>query len=503
MVRKGRSGWLVFLALALGGVAASLFFPHLGAEPLFGDEAIHALVARESAQRDDWLPLTYDGSLYLAKPPLKILAVAWLFDRFGASELNARVLDAALGVATVVLVFLIGTRLWSAAEGALAALLLATAESYVFDHGVRSGVQDSALVFLLTAGIGLYFVAREPGEPPRRWPLAASGLALGLAALVKGAAAALALPVLAAWELARGRDARGVRGGRGALAGLAGITLLALACYGVWLVAADSWSDGKILSFLYRDVWVRVSESIDPTHVHGPAFYPLQLASDFGWWLLALVPALVALVRRPEEAGPADRKTGRDGLLLALLWAGVMLALLSLSRSKLPWYLYPAYPGVALVLARGTGEAVRWAARVRVPARALAVVLAALAAFGVWQRVERVRERLDDEPRVVHAERYARVIAELPRAEVVIARRAPLRAWDLYYLAPLARRTNRLPEVVREPAPGLCRFLVRRDREPPAGVVARPPVPALPLAPGESDRSLWLLDLDVCLPVWL
>ncbi|HLE84464.1 MAG TPA: hypothetical protein VJG13_09000, partial [Thermoanaerobaculia bacterium] len=40
-------GWLAAAAgaLAVAAVAASLYFPRLGEAPLFGDEAIHALVA--------------------------------------------------------------------------------------------------------------------------------------------------------------------------------------------------------------------------------------------------------------------------------------------------------------------------------------------------------------------------------------------------------------------------------------------------------------------------
>lgn len=492
-------GWLAAAAgaLAVAAVAAALFFPRLGEAPLFGDEAIHALVARESAERDGLLPPTYDSRPYLAKPPLKILAVAWIFDRFGASELHARVLDAGFGVATVVVVFLFGRRLWGGWVGALAALLLATAERYVFDHGVRSGVQDSALVLLVTVGLALYFLRPRAA----RLPLAASGLAFGLATLVKGAAAALALPVLGAWELVRGRRQDGTRAGfRDGARDLAVVASLALACYLVWVAAAWSWSEGTIFSRLYRDTVSRAVESLDPSHVHGPAFYPLQLAADFGPWLLALLPAL--LVLRPgggPERAEGDGRLDRDGLAFAGLWALVLLALLSLSVSKLPWYLYPAYPALGLVLARGVAEAVRRARRVPL----LAPALVALVLVGLWQRLDGVRSRLEEEPRPVTAQRYAAAIAGLPDARLLMDRRLELRAWELYYLAPLAERPWRLPPDFRAGSPGVCRLLLWRWPWAPGHVETRGPVPALPLAsPGEEPRA-WLLDLDRCLPPWL
>jgi 4-amino-4-deoxy-L-arabinose transferase-like glycosyltransferase len=492
-------------ALAVGAAAAALFFPRLGEAPLSGDEAIHALVARESAEpgRESFLPPLYKGRPYVAKPPLKILAVAWIFDRFGPSELHARVLDPVFGVATVVLVFLFGSRLWGPWTGALAALLLATAQSYLFDHGVRSGVQDSAFVFLLTAALGLYFLHREWGRPVLL--LVAAGGALGLAALVKGAAAALALPVLAGWELARARRPGGLRDGVKAFSVVAA---LALGSYLVWVAAAYSWSEGRSLSKLYRDTVTRVTESIDPSHVHGPGFYPRQLAADFGSWLLAAVPAVLVMVpgagrqagRRGlgDPAAESDR-LDREGLAFAGLWALVLLAVLSLSVSKLPWYLYPAYPAISLVLARGTAEAVRRAGRAPV----LAVVLVALVLLGLWRRVEAVRSRLEEEPRVVKAKLYAEAIAELPHARLIIDRRVKFRAWQMYYLAPLGERPWAVPADVRTPSPGVCRFLLWRVRWAPGHVEARHPVRALPLDRIGEGSQPWLLDLDRCLPSWL
>ena len=509
-------------ALAVAAVAAALFFTDLGEAALIGDEAIHAQVARESAApgRESFLPPLYAGRPYTAKPPLKILAVAWIFDRFGVSELNARVLDAGFGVATVVLVFLFGSRLWGPATGALAALLLATAENYVFDHGVRSGVQDSALVLLLTAGLFLYFLGREPGGVGergrrRRLLLVASGLAIGLAALVKGAAAALVFPVLAVWELALLRRSGGPRV---AVRALATVVLLALCCYLVWFAAAWSWIERGLLSRLYRDTVTRATESIDPGHVHGPLYYPLELAADFGPWLLAALPALLVLLpgglraagRRAETASAEGQdhlgredstrfgRLDRDGLAFVWIWVLVLLAVLTLSVSKLPWYLYPAYPALCLVLARGAVEAVRRTRR----APLIAAIVAALLLVELGLRLGAVRSRLVEEPRPVKVKLYAEAIAALPRTRLVVDRQVDLRAWEMFYLAPLGDRPWRLPPDLRTPSPGVCRFLLWRLRWAPGHVEASRPVRALPVS-GSSEREVWLLDLDHCMPLWL
>jgi len=104
----------------------------------------------------------------------------------------------------------------------------------------------------------------------------------------------------------------------------------------------------------------------------------------------------------------------------------------------------------------------------------------------------------------VTAEIYADAIAELPGARLLIDRRLELRAWELYYLAPLAERPWRLPPDFRAGSPGVCRLLLWRGRWAPGHVETEGSVPALPLAvPGENEPRAWLLDLDRCLPPWL
>lgn len=491
-------------ALLVAAIASALFFHRLGESSLHGDEALHAQVARESAERDGWLPPTYSGRPYVNKPPLKILAVAWIFGRFGVSELHARVLDAAFGVATAVVVFLFGRRLWGAAAGALAALLLITAEHYVFAHGVRAGVQDSALVLATTLTLALYFLYRERrrGGGRRGWPLLLSaGIAAGCGGLVKGPVIGLALAVVAAWELAPL-----LRGRRPRLAGLGVLTVLAAAPYLAWLAAANEWTGGRLGRLLYQELVVRNTAGLDPGHLHGPLFYPSVLGDDFGLWLLALLPALVALTRWRAPQAPAlatapdEAARDRRAVSFVGLWAALLLAIPSLSPSKLSWYIYPAYPALALLCARGTAEAVRRAGR----SRLLAAALVALVAFGLWQRVDSVRERAGREPWVIPAHRYARAIADLPAFLLIVEPHPGYRPWDLFYLRPLGTRRRRLPPAIMRPIPNVCRFLVRGSREVPPGVVIerQPEFAARPLGDGGEPRG-FLLDLDACIPVWI
>ncbi len=495
------------LLLLLTGLAAHLFFRRLGAADLRGDEAIHAVVAREAAGRDPasapWWALTYDGNPYTSKPPAKLLAEAWIFRRFGASELHARVLDAAFGVATVALALLFGARVWNLRVGAAAALLLVGAPHYVLDHGVRSGVQDSALVFLIAAWLVLYFEARE--SEARRGPLlAGAAVAAALAWLVKGPAAAPAFVLLVAYELAR-RHLAG-DGGRHARAPLL-VSLAGPVAYLAWFLAVLRRVGGSAARTLFDDVVVRATEGLDPSHLHGPSYYLRTLGTDFGLWWLAALPAL-ALLAWAWVRGRRARGADLDlrGLAFVALWGAGWVAIFTLSSSKRAWYLYPAYPAFALLLGRGLDEVVRRSLGLlrvgRVPLAALVVAVAMAAGLAV--RAQHMDEQLAAQrPPQVPARRLARAFAQLPHPWVLRRPKAGLAAWDLYYLGPfLGERRYRIPKAFRDPAAGTCRFLVQDTPWPPGSVEAKPRPPAIALGFAQGDDA-WILDLDHCLPPWV
>jgi 4-amino-4-deoxy-L-arabinose transferase-like glycosyltransferase len=73
-------------------------------------------------------------------------------------------------------------------------------------------------------------------------------------------------------------------------------------------------------------------------------FYPLAMLVGFFPWSVFLVPTLLALIsgwRRYDERRP--------GYLLACCWIGVYVVLFSCARTKLPSYVTPCYPALALL----------------------------------------------------------------------------------------------------------------------------------------------------------
>jgi 4-amino-4-deoxy-L-arabinose transferase-like glycosyltransferase len=330
------------LLLAL---CAALLLLRLGATPLLGpDEPRYTRVAVEMARSGDLVTPTLQGEAWLEKPVLFYWLAAAAFRTLGETEAAAR-LPAVL--ATLLLIFstsLVGARLYGAGAGLFAGLVCGTS-LLMFAYG-RAASMDMLIAAPVTAAVGL-FGLRLLGIAGR-FAVPAAWLVMGVATLAKGPLGLL-LPglVVVAWAALR-RDV-GVL--RIALLSPAG-WLLFLLVAGPWyalVLQAQGWA--FVDTFLLGHNLQRFTSTI---HRHpGPFYYylPVLLAGLFPWSGL-LVPAV-------RETHPRHAKED----LFVLVWLLGPLAFFSLAGSKLPGYILPCVPPLALLVGRAahrlaTGEAV-------------------------------------------------------------------------------------------------------------------------------------------------
>ncbi len=182
LIRKHQSTLLLFGVLA---VAAGLIFFRLDRADLQTDGAVYSLRAlgyldylntplqsaplQWYASPPWWTRLSFHDA-----PPLVFLIQFFFFSVLGESTLVARIPGAFAGVGSVILVGLIGRRLWGNAAGQLAALLIST--SALFVSAAREPYLESVEVFFILLSVWVFTRAvREP----RWWP--AWGIAAGLA----------------------------------------------------------------------------------------------------------------------------------------------------------------------------------------------------------------------------------------------------------------------------------------------------------------------------------
>ena len=294
------------------------------------DEGRNAEVAREMVQSRDFLVPHLDGLPYLDKPVVYFAAAAVAMEALGPTETAARLPALLFTIASVVLVAWWARRRWGGDAGWIAGVALATMPLVL--AFARETIFDSTLAFFLTLAI----LAFAEDRPVLAWA------AIGLGGLTKGPVA-IAVPLLAVvpWALLTGRSVARLFDWRGLLA----FALVALP----WFFAVTARHPEFPEYAFVRETLQRVT-----THgFHRTApfwFYvPIVLVGSFPW----VVPALSGLGRWRWIWEARTVNAAAQEALLLLCWMAGPLLMFSLDQSKLPHYVLPLLPAVALAAARG------------------------------------------------------------------------------------------------------------------------------------------------------
>ncbi len=348
-----RSQAVVCACAALG--AAVLYLAPIGARGLVGpDEPRYASIAREMAASGDWITPVLWGEPWFEKPVLLYWMGAAAY-ALGLEEFT-RVPTALLSLGFLGFFYRLVRRRFGAEEARAAALILATSAGWVAFSDI-GGFDLLLSAFTGAALLCLLPWIDDPAE--KRTALPAFGALLGLAVLSKGLAApAIAflalLPLL--WETPRrALDLAGPRT-------LLPFALVALPWYGACLAR-----NGR--AFFSEFLWKHHVERFFTSsleHVQ-PFWFYLPVTVLF---LLPWTPLLATL--RPAEIA-ADRR-----LRFLAAWAGGLLLLFSVAVNKLPGYVLPALPPLAILLAVGW---VRRPSRLAALAAAASLLLIPLAAL--------------------------------------------------------------------------------------------------------------------------
>lgn len=334
----------LLLLLLLPGV---LLYPALGFALFEPDESRYAQLPREMLQRGDWIIPHLQGEPYLDKPPLVYWLVMLSYQVFGVSAAAARLVPALAVHLTLLLAYLFGRR-WLGERAALFGALLLMLSPGFTGMG-RLLILDGVLTFFTTLALCAAYEAVRSGQLRRCWWLIAA-LACGLGVLTKGPVAVLLLlPPL--WLLGR-LDERAARVRFRAVLELLVVVLLVNL---PWYVMA-AWREANFVRhFLWEHNVLRFVAPFD--HQRGVWFYlPILLAG--------LLPATLLLVPfgRFLLSG-TEKNTARRGpeLGFLMLSGGWCLLFFTLSGCKLPTYILPAFPPLALALGYFAADHVaRW-----------------------------------------------------------------------------------------------------------------------------------------------
>jgi len=305
-------------------------------------ESRYAMISCQMAESGDWITprLWLKGDLvpYWGKPPLHFWLAAASFKAFGISTAAARLPAFLTGLATIALTGWLGMRLWGAAAGATAALILASAA--FFYPALGASIIDMTLTLAVTGAV--VGCAAAVKLRSRGWGLACFAfLAAGF--MTKGPVALVlaGLPVLG-WAAVTGRWRDLDR-----LPWAAGSAVF-LVLVVPWFLAAERATRGFLAYFFINENFLRfVSRSYGDLYGAGHA-YPYGTI----WPVLVVgfLPWTVPLVGKAWQHARAIRRD--SGLVLALCWGLSAAILFTFGRQWLPAYILPALPGLALATAR-------------------------------------------------------------------------------------------------------------------------------------------------------
>lgn len=348
--------WLLGLALLLIGAGYGL------RDPWPADEPRYALVGKEMVDTGRWLFPHVAGVLYPDKPPLFFWLQASLYGLFGSVRWTFQLPSMLAGLATLLLVYDLGTRLWRRAVGAIAALLLLACFQFVLQ--AKSAQIDAVVTLWIT--LGMYGLLRHLLLGPQwRWYLIACA-AMGAGVITKGVGF-LPLFVFLPWGLARYRQLRlpSLQGGswRWAL-GLLAFGAVTLAWLLPMLYEVMTSSDAAMQAYRDDILLKQTGERYaDSWHHLNPAWYYLVNVIPLFWFPLSiLLPWLLPAWSRRLRRGDAR-------YLLLLGWVVLVLLFFSFSPGKRGVYILPALPMLALAAApllpgllhrRGVQRALFW-----------------------------------------------------------------------------------------------------------------------------------------------
>jgi 4-amino-4-deoxy-L-arabinose transferase-like glycosyltransferase len=340
-----RIGWTILIVATL----YVCYFSHLGAIGFVGpDEPRYAWVARDMVETRDWITPRLYGKPWFEKPPLFYWGAALCFKLFGVSEAAARLPSAISALLATLTMAWLALRLYGAETARWLLLLLPTTVGMIgFSHAAATDMPFSGMLTIAMVAaavlLGLTKDENTPIIPRTPWlALVLFGFFLGLAVLAKGPAAiVLCGGAVFFWALftKRWRDAFRLLHP----AAIAAFCLTALP----WYILCARRNPDFLRVFLIEH---NLKRYLTPEFQHVQPFWfyiPVLLLALLPWTGAAIWTAVVGSARvvKAKSLSPPTS--------FLLCWSLFVFLFFTLSQSKLPGYILPGVPALAMLLTRG------------------------------------------------------------------------------------------------------------------------------------------------------
>jgi 4-amino-4-deoxy-L-arabinose transferase-like glycosyltransferase len=379
-----------FIAYASAGlIVVVCLFSHLGAIGLVGpDEPRYAWIARAMTSGGDWVTPRLYGEPWFEKPVLYYWAAALGFSAHLPAEWAARLPSAFAALVAAIAIGWLGRKFYNAESWPfaspflLAPLIFSTSVAAIgfaraagpdmlFSAALTVAMASGAIVLSRRGALRFENDERTRTGPSDHFALALFGVSLGLAVLAKGpAGVVLAAGVLGIWALTTSRWSVAFR--------LAHPIAIATFCVVAlpWYVLCALRNPDFLRIFIFQHNFERY---LTPLFQHRqPFWYFVPIL------LLGLLPWTACLWPAFEEGLQLFRQNSWSSSLGFFIscWAIFPFLFFSFSQSKLPGYILPAIPPLALLIAAGLQRRILML-EVKAPASFLSSLRCVLIAVGV------------------------------------------------------------------------------------------------------------------------
>lgn len=310
----------------------------LGVRPaMIPDELRYAEIPREMMLSGNWVSPHLNGLRYFEKPVLGYWLTGISMQLLGENAFAMR-LPSALSVGLSALaIFLLVRRSTRREETALLAAMIYLSMLGVYLIGTMN-ILDSVFSFLLTAAFVAFYFSHGESDPRKRWlHLILLGVFCGGAFLAKGFLAFVLLAaVIGPYVIWQGRWSELFT--RGWIALLAALLVIAPWAILVHLDEPEYWH------YFFWEEHVRRFASDDAQHGEPFWYYLMYLPLLILPWVAQLPLSLKGLLAN-------NKNTALLGF--SLLWFCIPFVFFSMANGKLPTYVLPCLPPMAILLTMG------------------------------------------------------------------------------------------------------------------------------------------------------
>jgi len=309
------------------------------------DEGSNAEAAREMLETGDWISPTLNYEPRYAKPAFVYWLISGSYKLWGINEFAARFPSALSGLCVMLLQYAFVYRWCGAPVAWLASVMLLLNMEFL---GINRMVLTDPELVVFTTLAGYSFWQAHQQEQGRRWWFAAFYLAMGFGMLVKGPVGIIIplVGVIPYLTLTRQWNMFWQKGFP--LVGIALVAAIAAPWYVMmfqihgeaYWAAAQANTTGRFMN---------------PMEGHGGTllFYvPVILVGFFPW--SAMLPfALYQALKRWKAYWQGQEFVSQEQHLEFFLsvWVVALLLFFTLSATRLPHYIYPAFPASAVLVA--------------------------------------------------------------------------------------------------------------------------------------------------------